>query len=161
MYGRHINRPEAVNNCIAVDSSCHMGTISCLSDALGNDPSPLRELVCDIMQHAVSDINAPPSALLKTPFEKDLLQLYSWLQVKKALLLYFIYLYIVAVMCVNVCRRACLCLCVCATCNSVCMCVNPQRYFNFFRILNKHAAAASVERCLPVGFGLDGWRCWW
>lgn len=43
------------------------------------------------------------------------------------------------------------------------MCVNPQRYFNFFRILNKHAtaAAASVKRCLPVGFGLDGWRWWW
>lgn len=34
--------------------------------------------------------------------------------------------------------------------------LKPQRYFNFFRILNKHAAAASV----PVALGLAGWRCW-
>lgn len=42
--------------------------------------------------------------------------------------------------------------------NCACMCVSPQRYFNFFRILNKHAAA-SAKLCLPVGFGLDG--RWW
>lgn len=64
-------------------------------------------------------------------------------------------------MCVNLCARASLCVCGWVICNCVCMCVNPQRYFNFFRILNKHAAAALVKRCLPVGFGLDGWRCWW
>jgi len=70
-------------------------------------------------------------------------------------------------MCVNVCVHVHMCVnvCVCGwvICNCVCMWVNPQRYFNFFRILNKHAAAAaaSVKRCLPVGFGLDGWRCWW
>lgn len=64
-------------------------------------------------------------------------------------------------MCVNVCALVRMCEWV--ICNCVCMCVNPQRYFNFFRILNKHAAAAaaSVKRCLPVGFGLDGWRWWW
>lgn len=44
-------------------------------------------------------------------------------------------------------------------CKCVCVCVweNPQRYFNFLKILNKHAAA-SVKLWLPVGFGLDGWR---
>lgn len=116
-----------------------------------------------LRQHAVSDIHAPPSTLLKTPFEKDFLQLYSWPQIKRTLLLDFIYLYIVVAMCVDVCVRVCMCVCGWVICNCVCMCVNPQRYFNFFRILNKHAAAAaaSVKRCLPVGFGLDGWRCWW
>lgn len=61
------------------------------------------------------------------------------------------------------CMYVCVCVCGWVICNCVCMCANPQRYFNFFRILNKHAtaAAASVKRCLPVGFGLDGWRWWW
>lgn len=129
------------------------------------------ETSCLLSQHAVWDADAPPSTPLKTPFEKDFLHLYSWPPIKRTLLLGFIYLYIAVVMCVNVCEHACLrvcvcvCVCVCARgwmmCNCVCMCVNPQRYFNFFRILNKHAAAASAERCLPVGLGLDGWRCWW
>ena len=39
----------------------------------------------------------------------------------------------------------------------VCVPVNPQRYFNFFRILNKHAAAVSERHSQPVGLG--GW--WW
>lgn len=64
-----------------------------------------------LRQHAVSDIHAPPSTLLKTPFEKDFLQLYSWPQIKRTLLLYFIYLYIVVVMCVNVCVRVRVCVC--------------------------------------------------
>ncbi len=65
-----------------------------------------------LRQHAVSDIHAPPSTLLKTPFEKDFLQLYSWPQIKRTLLLYFIYLYIVVVMCVNVCVHVYVCVCV-------------------------------------------------
>lgn len=65
-----------------------------------------------LRQHAVSDIHAPPSTPLKTPFEKDFLQLYSWPQIKRALLLYFIYLYIVVVMCVNVCVYVCARVCV-------------------------------------------------
>lgn len=143
-----------------------MGTISCLSPTLLM-PSLRRASHCEtcrlLRQHAVSDIHAPPSTLLKTPFEKDFLHLYSWLQIKRTLLLYFIYLYIVVVMCVNACVHECVCVRWWVICDCVCMCVHPQRYFNFFRILNKHAAAAaaSLKRCLPVGFGLDGWRCWW
>lgn len=153
---------------------CHKGTVSCLSNTLVMRPllcGSQSETSCLLSQHAVWDANAPPSTPLKTPFEKDFLHLYSWPPIKRTLLLGFIYLYIAVVMCVNVCEHACLrvcvcvCVCVCVRgwvmCNCVCMCVNPQRYFNFFRILNKHAAAASAECCLPVGLGLDGWRCWW
>lgn len=82
---------------------------------------------------------------------------------------YYSALFIYILWFMNVCRHACLCVCVwarmCACgwmiCNCVCMCVKPQRYFDFFRILNKHAAAASVKRCLPVAYGLDGWWYWW
>lgn len=65
------------------------------------------ETCCPLRQHAVSDIHAPPSTLLKTAFEKDFLQLYYWPEIKRTLLLYFIYLYIVVVMCVNVCVHEC------------------------------------------------------
>lgn len=94
--------------------SCHMGTISCLSTTLvtlsllcGSQSETCRLL----RQHAVSDIHAPPSMLLKTPFEKDFLQLYSWPQIKRTLLLYF-YLFIYCGGSVCECMRACECVCV-------------------------------------------------
>lgn len=108
-----------------------------------------------------------PPRLWKHHLKKIFSILYSWPPIKRTLLLGLIYLYIAVATCVNVCERACLVRApVCAhagwvMCNCVCMCLCPQRYFNFFRILNKHAAAASAERCLPVALGLDGWRCWW
>ena len=78
------------------------------------------ETCCLLRQHAVSDIHAPPATLLKTPFEKDFLQLYSWPQIKRTLLLYFIYLYIAVAMCVNVCVLVCMCVSMCVC---VCVCV--------------------------------------
>lgn len=111
--------------------------------------------------------SSPPPRLWKHHLKKIFSILYSWPPIKRTLLLGLIYFYIAVVTCVNVCERACLVhgrVCAHAgwvMCNCVCMCLCPQRYFNFFRILNKHAAAASAERCLPVALGLDGWRCWW
>lgn len=46
-------------------------------------------------------------------FLKEFLQLCSWPLTKRMFLLCLIYLYIVVVMCVSVCRHACLRVCVC------------------------------------------------